>query len=846
MIRKHAAPSLALRPAIVVAACWLIGVPVPVRAQGAPASAQTDGASQGDNPTFKVEVIATTPLPGIGVTVDQIAAPVQSATAAALEESRALDISDFLNRRFTGVHINEIQGNPFQVDLNFRGYTASPLLGTPQGLSVFMDGVRLNQPFGDVVSWDLIPRIAMASSVLMAGSNPLFGLNTLGGSLSMTTKDGRSHKGTGVRASYGTNVRRNIEVEHGGARAGGLHWYATGTLFGEDGWREVSPSDVRQLFGKVGWERALTDVSVTAAHADNSLNGNGLQEERFLGRDYASVYTKPDITENRSTFLNAAGRRALRNNVTLSGNVYFRHIRTHTLNGDINEDSLDQAVYQPSAAERAALAAAGYADVPASGAGAATMPFPVLRCVGNVLLQDEPAEKCNGLINRSTTRQNNIGIAGQATHKDGRNQLTAGAAFDRSRVGFVQSSELGYLNPDRTVTGTGAFGDGETGGSVDGEPFDARVDLDGRTHTVSVYATNTLTLADAWHITVSGRFNRTTVRNRDRIAPGGGAGSLDGDHTFARLNPAAGVTYQVSPSVNVYAGYSEGSRAATSIELGCADPDQPCKLPNAMAGDPPLDQVVTRTVEGGARGRVGWMNWNASVFRAENHDDLLFLASEQSGFGYFANVEKTRRQGVEVGVNGVAGRAAVGAGYTFLGATFQAAHALDGSSNSSNDSAESGAPGLEGSIEIELGDRIPLIPRHTLKAYVDVRATPALSVGFDLIAVSASFTRGNENNDHEPDGLYYLGPGTSPRYFVVGVDAGYQLTPRIRMFGVVTNLFNRRYFTAGQLGANGFTDAGTFIARPLPTSGGEFPLVQSTFYAPGAPRLFSIGAHIRF
>ena len=86
-----------------------------------------------------------------------------------------------------------MQSNPFQADINYRGYTASPLLGTPQGLSVYMDGVRLNQPFGDVVSWDLIPRLAIASTTLMPGSNPLFGLNTLGGALAIQTKDGRDH-----------------------------------------------------------------------------------------------------------------------------------------------------------------------------------------------------------------------------------------------------------------------------------------------------------------------------------------------------------------------------------------------------------------------------------------------------------------------------------------------------------------------------------------------------------------------------------------------------------------------------------------------------------------------------
>ena len=141
-----------------------------------------------------------------------IPAPVQTATARDIETSGALDVADFLNRRMNGVHVNEIQNNPFQPDVNYRGYTASPLLGTPQGLSVYMDGVRLNQPFGDVVSWDLIPRIAIASTTLMPGSNPLFGLNTLGGALSLQTKNGLSTAGTTVQATYGSDVRRAVDV----------------------------------------------------------------------------------------------------------------------------------------------------------------------------------------------------------------------------------------------------------------------------------------------------------------------------------------------------------------------------------------------------------------------------------------------------------------------------------------------------------------------------------------------------------------------------------------------------------------------------------------------------------
>jgi len=365
----------------------------------------------GQPPVFAtaVTVVEAAPLPGVDLPIEKIPAPVQTATAEDLERSGALDLSAFLTRRFNGVFVNEVQSNPFQPDINYRGYTASPLLGTPQGLSVYMDGMRLNQPFGDVVSWDLVPRLAISSTTVMPGSNPLFGLNTLGGALAIQTKDGATAPGTSIQAIYGSDVRRSIELEHGGQNASGLHWYLAGNLFSEEGWRDDSPSDVRQVFGKIGRQRPSGEFSLTAGRADNSLNGNGLQEEGFLARDYASVYTKPDNTDNGSTFLNVTTRHSLNATVSISGNAYFRDIQTDTVNGDINEDSLDQAIYQPSAAEQAALAGAGYTGFPTSGANASNTPFPSWRCIGNVLLNDEPAEMCNGRstgpTHRSTTAE---------------------------------------------------------------------------------------------------------------------------------------------------------------------------------------------------------------------------------------------------------------------------------------------------------------------------------------------------------------------------------------------------------------------------------------------------------
>lgn len=792
-------------------------------------------------PGTTVDVVGTTPLPGVNMDRNEVPAPVQAATASDIEKSGALDLSDFLNRNFAAVHINEMQDNPFQPDVNYRGYTASPLLGTPQGLSVYMDGVRLNQPFGDVVSWDLIPRVAISSTTLMPGSNPLFGLNTLGGALSLQTKDGRSNPGGRVTASIGGHARKALEFEYGGANAKGFSWYVAGNRFGEHGWRNNSRSDVRQEFGKFGWQRGKTDLKLTLAYANNVLAGNGLQEQRFLARDYASVYTKPDLTYNRSAFTNLNVQHTISSTLLLSGNVYYRDLRTRNFNADINDNSLDQSVYQPSAADRAALTAAGYTGFPTSGATVANTPFPFWRCIAQALQRDEPGEKCNGLLNQSHSTQHNFGTSGQLTwigSTSGHpNQFTVGAGYDHSRVGFAQGSQLGYLNPDRTVTGVPAFGDGVTGGTVDGVPYDTRVDLRGFIHTQSVFATDTLTLAAPLHLTASGRYNRTTVHNRDLVRPGGVPGSLDSRNSYGRLNPSVGLTYDPSKTINLYVGYSEGSRAPTSIELGCADPNLPCKLPNAMAGDPPLKQVFARTWEGGLRAAVGGVNFSVGVFRADNHNDIQFVSSTQSGFGYFRNFGSTRREGVELGARGKVRMVTTGASYTFLAATYQSSETFNGSGNSSND---------DGVIAVKPGNQIPLVPRHMAKVFADVQVTRALSFSVDAIAVSTALARGNENNRHQPDGSVYLGPGKSPGYAVVNLSSSYQLSKRVELVGLVNNLLNHRYYTAARLGATGFNDSGTFVARPLPSVGGNFPVVNATFLVPGAPALFRIETRFRF
>ena len=810
-----------------------------------------------------VVVVGTTPLPGVGLAKEQIPSPVQTATARDIEKSGALDLSDFLNRSLGSVHVNEMQGNPFQSDVNYRGFTASPLLGTPQGLSIYMDGVRLNQPFGDVVSWDLIPRAAISSLSLMPGSNPVFGLNTLGGALSIQTKDGRKNPGTAFELSAGSDNRRALSVEHGGSNNKDLDWFVTANAHDEDGWRDASPSRLGQVFGKLGWHNEKTDLKLTYAYADTKLTGNGLQEFRLLNQNYNSVYTLPDITENKSHFLNLAGTHNVSDTLLLAGNLYYRKIKTATLNGDINEGSLDQAVYLTSAASRATLAAGGYTGYPTTAETAANTPFPSWRCKEQVLLADsskfpltapdaEPGEKCNGMLNRTWTDQQNAGISGQFTLLGDlagqHNQFTAGAAYDESRIDFRQTSQIGYLNSDRSVTALNAYADGGvTGGGVNGVPFDNRVDLSGRIRTWSLYATDTVSFHDTLHLTLSGRYNRINVKNEDHINPGGGVDSLDGDHKFSRFNPAIGLSFTPAASFRAYVGYNEGSRAPTPIELGCANPDNPCRLPNSMAGDPPLNQVVTKTIEAGLSGRISQhFNWNAGVFRANNYEDILFVAAPNATqSGYFKNFGETRRQGFELGVSGEIDKLTLGANYTYLDATYQSEETLDGGANSSNDTAVGGTRGVDGDIQVRKGNRIPMIPRQMLKLSADYQFSAAFSVDASVVAVSSSYARGNENNAHQADGTYYLGSGKSAGYAVFNLGAQYRVQPRLKLFGQINNLFDRQYNTAAMLGATGFTANGNFMARPFGPANNA-AVVHSTFYAPGAPRTFLVGVRYAF
>jgi len=797
--------------------------------------------------TSKLDVVATTPLAGTDLTTDQVAGPVQTGTTVDIENSGALEIGDFMNRRFNGVYINEMQGNPFQPDVNFRGYTASPLLGTPEGLSVYVDGLRQNQPFGDVVSWDLIPREAISEVMLVPGSDPLFGLNTLGGAISITTKNGVSNPGLSGSVLAGSSGREAVDGEWGGGKATGFNWYLMGTEFHESGWREDSPSTVYQAFARLGWRTAKTDFALTMSYARDTLIGNGLQDYRLLETNYSSVYSIPDSTANRSPSFNFIARHSFSDNLSFSGNAWYRHIRTEAIDANFNGDALGQLIYQPTDEQQAVLTAAGYTGFPTSGADITNTPFPKWPCIAEAIQLGDPDQTCDGVNIYSKEEQNDWGLSGQFTWttspKIGRNQFAAGALVDRGSVNYTQTTGFAYVNPNYTLTSVPAWQDGST--SVDGTPIDTEVALHGVTPNWSLYFTDTLTLAKTVNVTVSGRYNRVRIHNSDLLNPIAGPGSLDGDYVYQRFNPAIGITWSPVPTLNAYARFSQGSRAPTSVELGCADPDAPCSLPNSLSSDPPLRQVVTDTWEVGLRGKpevplLQHMSWNAGAFRYENHNDILFIAAPQTGTGYFQNFAETLREGFDANIDGHTGRITYGLDYTFLSATYQSVETLDGSANNTNNFALEGYPGLDGVITVHPGNRIPLIPKQTGKAYADWQITSKLLLDINEVMVSSSYARGNENNAYKADGIYYLGPGVSPGYAVTNVRAQYNFNRHVQLAVQIDNLLNHKYYTAAWLSNTAVTAQGAIQSLPFPVYdtgpyAGNAPAQSANFFAPGAP-----------
>ena len=313
---------------------------------------------------------------------------------------------------------------------------------------------------------------------------------------------------------------------------------------------------------------------------------------------------------------------------------------------------------------------------------------------------------------------------------------------------------------------------------------------------------------------------------------GGGfnaANSLSGDHVFSRLNPALGITITPGKALTAYANYAESSRAPTVIELGCSDPNTPCGLPNAFASDPDLEQVVSKGLELGMRGRSKEqvLAWSADLFRTVNNNDIQFIATSSSA-GYFSNVGNTRRQGADLALGGRLGRLNWHLAYSFVDATFQSAFAAGSESNSTANE--------DGIIQVSPGAQIPLIPRHTARAALDYAVNTAWDIGATAVVASGVYLHGNENNANQGE---ILGSGTLGGYAVVNFFGTAHLSKRLDIFVRVNNVLDRKYATAGFLSSNAFEPDGVF--RPDPET-----WTNENSVAPAAPVSAWVGLRLHW
>ena len=748
----------------------------------APAVAQTN-PMMARNPS---DIIVTAPTPLSDVDDGAPAFPAQTADDEEIERAHASDLTDYIKRFTGGVFVNEMQGNPLQPDINYRGFTASPLLGGSQGVSVYLDGVRVNEVFGDSVNWDLIPEELISTMSVISGANPVFGLNTLGGAIQIKSKDGFSDPGLHAEISGGSFGRTESTLQ-GGNNNGTWGYYLLANHFEETGWRDYSNSNATGFMGALSWRADKASVDLHLAHSETKLNGNGASPIGAVAIRPQSVFTAPDRTQNYYSLINLQGSYRFSADSTLSATVFKRQVNTRSYNGDASDFSLCDD-------DGGSL------------------------CDGDTPIFDQFGKRVPSTFNAI----NNIGVRKQLSYGGSlqwvdkttlfglRNQFAAGVDYDHGRVGYTALLELANLIVDPALP-LSSITSANSGVFV---PDDA---LDVYAYNVNIggYATDTLSLTDLVALTASARYNHTHSVIQD-IA--GTNPDLNGEHRFRRVNPALGLTWQWTQAVNLYGGYSESTRAPTAVELACSSPDAPCKLPNEFVADPPLKQVVAKNWEGGLRGSFdgGWFgttHWKAGLFRTTNVDDIEFQSTggAQSNEGFFANIGDTRRQGLEASLSGKAfdNRVDWFVNYTHLDARYLTPF-TEISANHPDADPQTGL------IEVEKGDHLPGLPQNTFKLGADYAITRQFTIGGDIVYNSSQYLRGDEANLLAPIGGFAL----------VNLRAVYRIGAHFSTYLRLQNIFDRRYADFGVIG-----DATAVLPQ----------FTDPRLLSPGAPRAAWLG-----
>ncbi len=725
-----------------------------------------------------------------------------------IDRSGSPAIEQAIQQQVPGAIISDVNGNPFSTDIQYRGFTASPVEGTPQGLAIYQNGVRINEVFGDTINWDLIPASAIKNIAVVTG-NPLYGLNALGGALNVTMKDGFGFQGVELDTRFGSYGRFQEYLQLG-KQVDNFAAYAAVEGIWDDGWRQFSPSEVRRAYFDLGAKDKDTEFHINFTGAENALGVVGPTPVQLLSDNYGAVFTSPQTTVNQLAMLSVNGSTKLTDTWSVSAVAYWRSFHQQHVDGNVSDVAPCNILNGGSGYNPASLLCLQTANgdiVPVTNQSGATVATGKYFGPGDTI----------GEIDRSTNDTNSYGATLQATDKDKLldrpNIFIAGASVDRGYVKTTSDAELGPLDTQTwVVTGDGVY----LSGPVDIAPVDLHI----ITAYYGLYFIDTFDVTDALTVTGGGRYNYEDLSLYDPT------GLLTGDHLYTRFNPVAGATYKFNSSLSAYGGYSEANRAPTPAELGCANPEQPCVLAEFLVSDPNLKQVVSKTSQGGLRGNFspfgyGRLDWTAGVFRTENYNDILTAISPVIPTrGYFQNAGQTLREGVEASVNYSWDRLSVHANYAYVDATFLSYISIPSPNNPFADA--------NGNIFVHPGDHLPVIPAHRVKLSFDYSLTEAWSVGADAVLASSQYFFGDESNQNPQ----------LPGYGVVNFRTYYEVWKGVTIYGLINNVFDHRYATYGA-----FYDTGIYNASGNPSAPN---LTSPDTITPAQPFSVYTGVKLRF
>ena len=660
----------------------------------------------------------------VAATVDAVRPTGQPPSPASLASALA---------RLPGVSVYDDQGTRAQPTLDIRGFALSPVVGVPQGVSVFLDGVRVNEADAQEMNFDLIPLDAIARAELVRGPQPVFGKNSLAGALLLTTRRGDATPRVEASADAGAFGYRAARLTASGA-AGGFDGFAMVRASDEDGWRVDTPARTRLLFASAGRRRDDEDVALTILAGQNRIFQAGSLPESWLAIDRRANFTAGDFYA--PTLLHVA-LRAERSHLRAS--VFTRHNDTERFN--------------------------------VNGGAASVRSRTVGRSVGVTSEVDAP------------THVLGIPLA-----------TVAGLELARHLVTYrVNQEPSGDATPDEDCE------------PVTGLCERANVNEDD----AAVYAQVVFDLPARLTLTTSARADWVRIPFRDLRDS-----ENDGTSTFRRISPRAGLSWRPSARGRAFVAVGTGFRAPAALELACADETAPCTLPFALGDDPPLAPVRVQDAEvGGELTVMRGVQLTATAWRATVRDEIVFVASRTTA-GYFRNVARTSRAGVEVET-----RAALphgmraNASYAWLDARWRSSAQL--------------ASALPDAAPVRPGDPMPMSPSHRATAAIGFTRAKARWL-FDgeasLHAVSQQWLRGDEAGRTAPL------PGYATAELRLAAERG-----RVGVAVSITNLTGSRASTFGIYGVN-------TVGAP---GGATATNAVERFTTPLAPRALTVTATFR-